>query len=126
MNYKGTIIEESLENNKVLKSVKIISTRVEKVTKRDKTPWIKQWTLHTVEIPENKAQDVAGEIAKALDSEHSWYADFKTKKRHLIIFKNKVFDINRTKAEDYEKARQYGIKLGIPKYQLEFSEEIIV
>ena len=126
MNYKGTIIEESLEDRGVLKSVKIIGTKAEKVTKRDKTPWIKQWTLHTVEIPENKAEKVAFEIAKALDSKHSWYADFKTKKRHLIIFKNKVFDIDRTKADDYEKARNYGIKLGIPEYQLDFSKEIIV
>jgi hypothetical protein len=126
MNYKGIIIEESLEDGGVLKSIKIIGTKVEKVTKRDKTPWIKQWTLHTVEIPESKAQEIADKISKALDSKHSWYADFKTKKRHLIIFKNKVFDIDRTKADDYEKARNYGIKLGIPEYQLDFSEEIIV
>jgi len=126
MNYKGIIIEESLENKEILKSLKVSETKVEKVTKEHKTPWIKQWTMHTVEIPENKAIKIAQKISKALDSKHSWYADFKTKKRHLIIFKNKVFDVDRSKAEDYEKARKYGIKIGIPEYQLDFSEEIIV
>ena len=71
MNYKGVIIEESLENKDILKDVKILETKVEEVVEEHKTPWIKQWTLHTVEIPENQAKDVAGKISKALDSEHN-------------------------------------------------------
>ena len=66
--FKGVIIEESLENKDVLKNIRIISTEVEKVTDRHKTPWISQWTLHSVEIPDNEAADVAREISKALDS----------------------------------------------------------
>jgi len=42
MNYKGVIIEESLENKDVLKDIKISSTKVEEVTDEHKTPWIKQ------------------------------------------------------------------------------------
>ena len=42
MNYKGVIIEESLSKTDVLKSVAIISTKIEKVTGEHKTPWIKQ------------------------------------------------------------------------------------
>jgi trehalose/maltose hydrolase-like predicted phosphorylase len=68
MNYKGVIIEESLENKDILKDVKISETKVEEVVEEHKTPWIKQWTLHTVEIPENQAEDVAEKISKALDS----------------------------------------------------------
>ena len=74
-NFKGVIIEESLENKDVLQKVKIVETKVEEVIEKHKTPWIKQWTLHTVEIFENQADMVAEELSKSLDSEHSWYAD---------------------------------------------------
>ncbi len=50
MDFKGVIIEESLENKQVLKKTKITETEVEAVTEKHKTPWIKQWTLHTAEI----------------------------------------------------------------------------
>ena len=53
MNYKGVIIEESLETKDVLERIKILSTKVEQVVDKHKTPWLKQWTMHTVEIAEN-------------------------------------------------------------------------
>ena len=68
--YKGVIIEESLENKEILKKVKIISTKVEQVTDKHKTPWLSQWTLHTVEIPEEEAGKVAEEISKSVDRAH--------------------------------------------------------
>jgi len=40
-NFTGVIIEESLENKDILQRIKIIKTEIEKVTERDKTPWIK-------------------------------------------------------------------------------------
>ena len=124
MNYKGIIIEESLGNKDVLKKVKILSTKVEPVAEKHKTPWIKQWTLHTVEIVEDKAEGVAEEISKALESEHNWYADFKNKVTHFIIFKNKVFKVGRTRKEQYDEAKEYGISLGIPPHQVDFYPEV--
>ena len=87
----GVIIEESLENKGVIKKTKVLKTKIEPVTVEHQTPWIKQWTLHTVEIPENQAEDTAKEISTSLDSKHNWYADFKSDKTHFIIFRNKVF-----------------------------------
>lgn len=123
--YQGTIIEESLKDPSVLKLVKITSTKVEDVTEEHKTPWLKQWTLHAVEIPESKAQEVAEALSHAIDTTHgNWYADFKTETHHYIIFPNKVFFIDRTKKEEYAAATEYGISLGIPSYQVDFSPEI--
>jgi len=124
MNYKGVMIEESLKDTSVLKNVDIISTKVEKVVKSHKTPWLTQWTLHTVEIPEEKAQEIAIAISKALESEHNWYADFKNKQFHYIVFKGKVFKVDRSKSDEYEEVKKYGISLGIPDYQLDFSPDI--
>lgn len=123
-NFKGVIIEESLVNTSVLKDVKVVSTDVEEVTEEHKTPWIKRWTMHNVEIDADKADNVALQLSKLLDTEHNWYADFKNNTTHYVIFTNKVFKINRSKKEEYEEATQYGISIGIPDYQVDFSDSI--
>lgn len=122
-NYQGIIIEESLSNKDVLKKIKITSTRVEQITDEHKTPWISQWTLHTVELPETKAATIADEISKSLEKGHPWYADFKNKTHHYIIFHDKVFYIDRRSKEQYDEAKRYGISLGIPEYQVDFAPD---
>ncbi len=128
MNYRGVIIKESLENKEVLKSVNILETKVKPVTEREKTPWLKQWTLHTVEIPHERAKEVATALSHSLDQQHqsSWYADFKNDKRHFIIFRNKIFRLDRSKPHEYAAVTAYGVKRGIPAHQLDFSSEIVV
>src|SRR3989344_2414985 len=69
--FVGVLIEESLEEKGVLNKIKILKTKIEKVTERHKTPWIKQWTLHTVKILENRAYAVAKDLSKSLDSQHA-------------------------------------------------------
>ncbi|MDP4001174.1 MAG: hypothetical protein Q8P83_02955 [bacterium] len=123
MNYKGVIIEESLDNQEVLKLVKIIETKVEQATEEHKTPWVKQWTLHTVEIPEDEADSVAELLSKDLDKEHNWYADFKNDKNHYIIFRGKVFKVDLANPVLYREAKQFGISIGIPEYQVDFAPE---
>lgn len=127
MAYKGVIIEESLANNFVLSKVKIESTKIEKVTEDHKTPWLKQWTLHTVLIDDGKAEETARGISKSLDYSHgsAWYADFKNGKTHYIVFRNKVFKVDRSKKEEYQKATDYGVSLGIPPYQVDFAPNVV-
>lgn len=123
-NFIGVIIEESLEKKDILKKIKIIKTKVEKVTEKHKTQWIKQWTLHTVEILENQVDRVAKDLSKSLDSKHNWYADLKNDNFHYVIFCNKVFKVDRSKPEQYNDVKKYGLTLGIPDYQLDFSPHI--
>jgi len=59
-----------------------------------------------------------------LDSEHSWYADFKNNEIAYIIYRAKVFKINRTSKEGHEEAKKYGLSLGIPEYQVDFSPKV--
>lgn len=122
--YTGVIIEESLAGDPeafMTGQFRLIKTKVEKVTKKHQTPWLKKWTLHTFAISEDKAKQFAKNLSKALEKKHNWYADFKNDKFHYIIFRNKIFKIDRTKKEEYVKATEYGIKLGIPEYQVDFS-----
>lgn len=124
MAYRGIIIEESLTDRSVMDGVLIVSTEVEKTNEGHKTPWISQWTMHTVEIPDDKADKFAERLSSALDAKHVWYADFKNSTRHLIVFREKVFEINRAHPEEYAEARSYGASLGIPEYQLDFSPQV--
>lgn len=128
MDYEGTIIAQSLKDVKILNNFKILKTTVEKVNERHRTPWLKQWTLHMVEVPEKDAEAKAKMLSKALDSEHahSWYIDFKNDKIHYIIFPEKVFRIDRRSKNEYAIAKEYGIRLGIPEHQLDFSPNVIV
>ena len=123
--FVGTIIEESLEDVSILKKLKITKTEIEIVTEKHKTPWVKQWTLHQVEIPEGQASKTAKALSKVLDSNHSWYADFKNDTHHYIIFRGKVFYIDRTSKAQYDRAKAYGISLGIPEYQVDFHPDVV-
>lgn len=124
MNYRGTIIEESLEDKSVLTKATIISTKVEQVVPSHKTPWLKQWTLHTVEIPENIAEELAQEISFSFDKQHpGWYVDYKNERFHYIIYAGKVFKVDRQDPILYKEAKQYGISIGIPEYQVDFAPD---
>ena len=123
--YTGPVIEESLADRSVLDGVRIISTTVEPVTENHQTPWIQQWTMHTVEIPKVDADDFAQRLSRALDRSHPWYADFKRESDHYIVFSDKVFHItDRADKAQYDAATEHGRSLGIPDHQLDFSPYI--
>lgn len=122
MDYKGVIIEESLKDTAILEKITILKTRKEKVTPKHKTPWLTQWTLNSILIPENQMDSIAAPLSKSFDTNHSvWYCDFKNDKLHYIIFPNKVFKVNLKKPKSYNKAYEHGISLGIPEYQMQFA-----
>lgn len=123
--YAGVIIEESLSDAAVLDRMRITKTTVEPVSGDHKTPWVTQWTMHEVEIPADEAGSIADAVSKALDREHSWYADFKRDSDHYIVFREKVFHVtDRSDKSQYGKAARYGLTLGIPEHQLDFSPHV--
>lgn len=125
MNYRGVVIQESLESTDVLRGVTVIGTEVEAVIDKHQTPWLARWTLHTVEIPEARAEEFAAKLSKSLEAAHSWYADFKNDARHFIIFRGRVFSVDRRSREQYDEVKRYGVSLGIPEYQVDFSTEVV-
>ena len=126
MNYEGEIIEESLRNPAIIKLLHITSARVEPVTAVHRTPWLKQWTLHTVSVPPAQAEALAEQLSHEIETSHqAWYIDFKNSTTHYIIFSDKVFKIDRRKAGQYQAATDYGLTLGIPPYQLDFAPNIV-
>ncbi|MBI4129691.1 hypothetical protein HY468_00075 [Candidatus Roizmanbacteria bacterium] len=124
MSYKGTIIEESLGDTSVLSKLTITSTKVEPITPEHKTPWLKQWKLHTVEIPEEDGEKISKILSKSFDPEHpDWYADYKNDRYHFIIYSGKVFKVDLQNPILYKEAKEYAISIGIPEYQVDFAPE---
>ncbi len=122
--YKGVIIEESLKNKAILKAATILNTEVEKVTRAHRTPWLKKWTMHQVGVDDDIIEEFSENISRALDPKHasSWYADLRNASFHYIIFRDRVFKVNRrSKVKNkYALAVTYGTSIGIPKHQLDF------
>ena len=125
MDFAGVLIQESLTDKSILREIKIVSTTVEQVTPEHKTPWVDQWTMRDVEIAEGRVAEISEKISRVLDHEHHWYADFKNEKEHFIIYHDKVFHIiDRSVTAQYDEATKYGISIGIPDYQLDFSPNV--
>lgn len=122
MNFQGTIIAESLGDASILREVTIRTTKIEKVTQKHKTPWLTHWTLHTVEIPDEKPDTFAQKMSRSFDQNHltSWFVDFTNDSFHFIIFPNRVFKVDINNPILYKEAKIYGITIGIPDYQLNF------
>lgn len=121
-NYRGVIIEESLGDKSVFHDVRILGTKVEKVTSEHQTPHIKQWTLYIVEVDERKIQEIAESISSALETSNGqWYSDFKNDAFSYVIFKDRIFKIRLDDARGFEEAKKHGISLGIPEYQCDFA-----
>lgn len=119
--YSGCIIEESLTNKNVLKEFIITRTNVEKVTEESNTPDLDAWTMHIVEIAEDKIESIVPLLSKSIDGSRKngdWYTDLKSDDWHYIIFSGKVFKVDRSNGEQYEQAKEYGMSIGIPEYQL--------
>lgn len=119
-NFKGVIIAESLQDKSVLNKLLIIKTDIEIVTKSHQTPWLKQWTLHTVEIPFDTMDETAKEIQNSLEKQHNWYAHFWNNDSLCVIFRDKIYKLPKDDKNTWQEAIEYGISLGIPKQQLEF------
>jgi hypothetical protein len=119
--YTGIIIEESLDDIEVLRNVKILQTDISVVTEKHATPWLERWTLHTVEIGENDIDDFAEQVRRSLSSKEEWYADLRNNKYHYVIFKNMIFVVDRSKPEQYNEVKVYGISLGIPANQMDIN-----
>ncbi len=120
MDYKGVIIEESLADKSALDGLKILIQEIEVVEEAHETPWLEKWTCDTVEVPEATIDEVTQRLASAIDIEHcgNWYCDFKNDNWHYVVFRDKIFKINRKSRDDYVKMQEYAASIGLPAHQM--------
>lgn len=108
-NYTGTIVVESLIDQSILDSLKVIKSEV--------SPNL-GWHLFTVEVSES---DI-GKFANNIES-NKWYMHFWRDREVIAVFKDKSFKFNYDDKTSWNPAVEYGLSIGIPKEQLDFPIE---
>ena len=107
--YKGTIIEESLEDNIILNDFNIIGFKI-----TDDVIFSERWHLYTVQVSREEIEQVSKFIKSG------WYAHFWKNRNMIVVFKNKIFEFNYNDKASWQPAIEYGLSLNIPKEQLDF------
>ncbi len=107
--YKGVIVEESLEDNRILNDLKIIDFRISK----EENP-ADRWHLYTVQVSKEEIDRLSKNIKP------KWYMHFWKGRNVIAIFKDKKFEFNFDDKSTWKPVVEYGLSLGIPKEQLDF------
>ena len=107
--YKGVIIEESLEDNIILNDFNIVGFKI-----TDDVIFSERWHLYTIQA---SIQEIE-RISKSIKS--GWYAHFWKDRNMIVVFKNKLFEFNYDDKSSWQPAVEYGLSVGIPKEQLDF------
>ena len=107
--YKGVIVEESLEDSRILNNLKIIKVEITKEKNQ-----ADRWHLYTIRVSEDEIDKLSKNIKQ------KWYMHFWKGRKMIVIFKNKKFEFNFDDKSTWKPAVDYGLSLGIPKEQLDF------
>ena len=105
--FRGTIIENSLNDKKILENLQI-----------KKTHRLEDWLLHDVTVSEEQI----GKLGQYLD-DGPWYMHFWQggKDDVVVVFKDKTFKLKYSDKSTWTKAVDYGKSIGISEEQLDFS-----
>lgn len=107
--YEGIIVEESLEDNRILNDFKIVDFRISK----EENP-TDRWHLYTVQVSEEEIVLLSKSIKP------KWYMHFWKGRNVIAIFKDKKFEFNFDDKSTWKPVVEYGLSLGIPEEQLDF------
>ena len=108
--YKGTIVEESLEDNRILNRLTITNVRIS-----DNDNPYERWHLYTVSVSKEDIELIAQSLR-----EGKWYMHFWSGNEVIAVFKKQTFTFDYANKETWEEAIDYGLSLGIPLEQLDF------
>ncbi len=108
--YKGIIIEESLEDNRVLNDIHVVNFKIS----NDENP-SDRWHLYTVSVSKDEIQKLSKYIRSG-----TWYMHFWKDKHIIAIFKDKIFEFDYDDKSTWKDAVSYGLSQGIPEGQLNF------
>ncbi|TSC66236.1 MAG: hypothetical protein CEO22_158 [Candidatus Berkelbacteria bacterium Gr01-1014_85] len=107
--YKGIIIEESLEDNRIIHDLDI--KRVEISNSENQTG---RWHLYTVMVSQEDIDKLAQTIKQG------WYMHFWQGCQVRAIFKGRQFEFDYEDRSTWKSVLEYGHSLGIAENQLDF------
>ena len=109
MKYRGIIVEESLNDNRILNNMVILKMHI-----TDNEQKSDRWHLFEVEVEENYIENISKGISEG------WYAHFWHGTDVIATFSNKIIKFNYLDKSTWKDVLEYGKKLNIPEEQLDF------
>ena len=110
--WKGCIVEESLEDNRILNEIEIVKVRITIEEEREK-----RWHLYNVLLSEKEIEKIHLLLKKG------WYIHFWKDDRIMVLFKDKKFSLDANDKSTWKEAITYGLSIKIPREQLDFLSE---
>lgn len=110
MQYDGTVVEESLLDNRFLNKLEVLGVHISSAEVPEN-----RWHLYKVKVSED---DIAS-LATQLKPKH-WYMHFWNGNDVIAVFPGKTFRFKHSDKATWESAIEYGKSIDIPEEQLDF------
>lgn len=118
--YNGLLLKESLISVEVLGLVKVNNVYIEKVPNAvEGQPT--SWTFVYFEVDEKQIQFIVEKMSKVI--KEKWYLNINGTNDVYIIFANQIFHYLKGDIDAKKEAIKYGISVGVPENQLDWSED---
>ena len=110
MSYRGTVVEESLVDNRLINNFTINKVRISNADKPED-----RWHLYEIEATPEQISELATQLKPT-----GWYAHFWQDDDVIVVFLNRMFEIKYSDQNTWTDAIAYGESIGIPTEQLDF------
>lgn len=108
--YHGIIVDESFRDESYIKQQKIIGS---KKSSRN------NWMLYKTEVDPERILDVIKLTQNELKTDLFYYAHFYRTDELIVVFKEKIFELDPHDKNSWKECINYGVKKQIPFYQME-------
>ena len=78
------------------------------------------WTFIDFEGDDDDADALAQALAECLQAEGGWYANFRARQEHVVVFANRIFRYQTGDEAGRAEAVVYGRSVGVPEHQLDW------
>lgn len=118
---EGTLIAESIRAGAELDGVRLVTRKIRRAPQGDVSAGQPElWTLIEFEAEEPDAEVLAEALAKVLDPQDGWYANFATPDETFVIYSSRVFRYPRGDTLGRAEAEAHGRALGVPENELDW------
>jgi len=107
--YIGIIVEESLNDNRILNGLNIKKIHV---TSHNNPK--DRWHMYEVNVSKEEIRELSKHVIG------DWYMHFWKDTNIVAIFKDKIFEFDYEDKNTWDKVLKYGRSLGLPEEELDF------
>ena len=117
--FRGCVLAESLRTGveATLPGLTLVRIRRQDVS-GSSTPSVR--TFLDVEVPDDRADELAVLLAAALSPDGGWYADYQSETEHVVVFSGRWFRYRKGDDTARAEAVAFGRAAGIPEHQLDW------